>query len=128
MKEVLQEMPEKSCDLDPIQTPFLRGCLEKITPVVADIINKSLSCDVDPQCFKHALVKPLLKKANLLEKLPSCLQSAIFVKDAGSHCVKTVFAAPRISQPSRALPVSLSKMPPHGNRLAARGKWPPSGL
>ena len=30
-----------------------------------DIVNKSLSCDVVPQCFKHALVKLLLKKASL---------------------------------------------------------------
>ena len=65
VKEVLQEMPKKSCDLDPIPTPILHDCLEEITPIVADIVNKSLSCGVVPQCFKHALVKPLLKKAIL---------------------------------------------------------------
>ena len=31
-----------------------------------------MSCDVVPQCFKHALVKPLLKKANLD---PNCLSN-----------------------------------------------------
>ena len=34
--------------------------------------HKSLSCSVVPQCFKHALVKPLLKKANLD---PNCLSN-----------------------------------------------------
>ena len=65
VKEVLQEMPQKSCDLDPIPNPILHDCLEEITPIVADIVNKSLSCGVVPLCFKHALVKPLLKKASL---------------------------------------------------------------
>ena len=65
MKEVLQEMPKKSCDLDPFPNPILHDCLEEITPIVTDIINKSLSCGVVPQCFKHAPVKPLLKKASL---------------------------------------------------------------
>ena len=51
VKEVLQEMPKKSCDLDPIPTPILHDCLEEITPIVADIVNKSLSCGVVPQCF-----------------------------------------------------------------------------
>ena len=65
VKEVLQEMPKKSCGLDPIPTPILHDCLEEITPIVADIVNKSLSCSVVLQCFKNSLVKPLLKKANL---------------------------------------------------------------
>ena len=61
-----------SCDLDPILTPILHDCLDEITPIVTDIVNKSLSCGVVPQCFKHALVKPLLKKANLD---PNCLSN-----------------------------------------------------
>ena len=66
-------MPKKSCDLDPIPTPILHDCLEEITPIVTDIVNKSLSCGVIPQCFKHALrlVKPLLKKAKLDPNCPS---------------------------------------------------------
>ena len=72
VKEVLQEMPKKSCDLDPIPTPILHDCLEEITPIVADVVNKSLSCGVVLQCLKHALVKPLLKKTNLD---PNCLSN-----------------------------------------------------
>ena len=72
MKAVLREMPKKSCDLDPIPVPILHDCLEEITPIVVDIINKSLSSGVVPSCFKHALVRPLLKKANLD---PNCLRN-----------------------------------------------------
>ena len=72
LKEVLQEMQKRSCDLDPIPTPILHDCLQKIIPIVADIVNKPLSCGAVPQCFKHDLVKPLLKKANLD---PNCLSN-----------------------------------------------------
>ena len=34
-------------------------------------MNKSLLSGIEPQCFKHALVKPLLKKASLD---PTCLK------------------------------------------------------
>ena len=60
-------MPQKSSDLDPI--PIL--VLYEIIPIVTDIINKSLSSGTVPQCFKHALVKPLLQKASLD---PNCIK------------------------------------------------------
>ena len=72
VKAVLQEMPQKSCDLDPIPVPILHDCLEEITPIAVNIINKSLSCGVVPSCFKHALVRPLLKKASLD---PNCMRN-----------------------------------------------------
>ena len=54
------------------------------------IINKSLSSGILTQCFKHALVKPLLRKASLetelIETLPPCFQYAILVKGAGAYC------------------------------------------
>ena len=67
VKKVLQEIPKKPCDLDPIPTPILHDCLEEITPIVADIVDKSLSCGIVLQCFKHALVKPLLKRSILIQ-------------------------------------------------------------
>ena len=71
VKTVVQKMPKKSCDLDPIPTTILYDCLDKIIPIVTCIMNKSLSSGIVPQCFKHALVKPLLKKASLH---PNCLK------------------------------------------------------
>ena len=37
-------------------------------------------------------------------------QFAIVVKDTGAYCPKTVFAAFKVSQPSRAIPVCLPKV------------------
>ena len=65
VKTVFQEKPQKSCDLDPIPTSVFYDCLDEIIPVVTSITNKSLSSGIVPRCFKHALVKPLLKKASL---------------------------------------------------------------
>ena len=58
-------MPKKSCDLDPIPSPLFHDCLDELIPVITDIINTSLISGVVLQCFKHALVKPLLKKSDL---------------------------------------------------------------
>ena len=71
VKTTVQEMPKKSRDLDPIPTSVLYDCLDEIIPIVTSIIEKSLSSGIVPQCFKHALVKPLLKKASLD---PNCLK------------------------------------------------------
>ena len=77
-------MPKKSCDLDPIPSPLFHDCLDELVPVITDIINTSLISGVVPQCFKHALVKPLLKKSNLdpelLKKLSSGVKFVVFSK------------------------------------------------
>ena len=65
-KIVDQEMPLKSCDLNPLPTSVLYDCLDEIIPIVTSIINKSLSSGFVPQCFEHALVKPLLKRSVLI--------------------------------------------------------------
>ena len=64
-------MAKKSCDLDPIPTSVLYDCLDEIIPIVTSVMKKSLSSGIVPDCFKHALVKPLLKKASLD---PNCLK------------------------------------------------------
>ena len=51
--------------LDPIPTSVLYDCSDELIPIVTSIINKSLSSGIVPHYFKHALVKPLLKKASL---------------------------------------------------------------
>ena len=65
VKQIILKMPKKSCDLDPIPSPLFHDCLDELVPVITDIINTSLISGVVPQCFKHALVKPLLKETNL---------------------------------------------------------------
>ena len=54
-----------SCDLDPAPTPLLKECLDTLLPSITKLINLSLTSGIVPSCFKHALVKPLLKKPSL---------------------------------------------------------------
>ena len=113
-KAVLREMPKKSCDLDPTPVPILHDCLDEITPIVVDIINKSFVIWCRPfvlqTCSCQTSAENGQSGSKLLEKLPSYFQSAISVKGARAHCVKAVFTAHGISQPSGTLPVSLPKM------------------
>ena len=66
VKAVVQEMPQKSGDLDPIPTSVLYDCLDEIIPIVSNITNASLSSGIVPQCFKSALVKHPSKRAVLI--------------------------------------------------------------
>ena len=65
VKTVVQEMSKKFCDLDPY--PPLSFMIVWMNFSHNDcIINKSLSSGTVPQCFKDALVKPMLKKGSVL--------------------------------------------------------------
>ena len=51
-----------SCELDPIPSKLLIECLDSILPSLTDLFNSSLAFGIFPQCFKLALVTPILKK------------------------------------------------------------------
>ena len=52
----------KSCEPVPIPFKLLKECLDSILPTLIDISNSSLASGIFPQCFKSALVTPILKK------------------------------------------------------------------
>ena len=52
----------KSCELDPIPSKLLVECLDSILPSLTDLFNSSLASGIFQQCFKSALVTPILKK------------------------------------------------------------------
>ena len=54
-----------SCCLEPIPTHLLKSCSESILSVITNIINSSLESGIFPDCWKEALVIPLLKKPRL---------------------------------------------------------------
>ena len=58
-------------ELDPIPTSLLKDCASALVPVITKIINLSFSSGNFPMVFKHSLVTPLLKKANLDKENPS---------------------------------------------------------
>ena len=63
-KTVVQEMPQKSCDLDPIPTSVIYDCLDEIIPAVSYISLCHLVWY--HSVFNHALVKRLLKRPVLI--------------------------------------------------------------
>ena len=65
IRDIIKKSPSKSCELDPLPTYLLRLCLDQLLPLITTIINRSLAESKVPQCFKRALVRPLLKKPSL---------------------------------------------------------------
>ena len=62
---LINRLPNKSCDIYPIPATCLKQCVDQLTPVITEIINLSLICGLFPELLRHALVRPLLKKPNL---------------------------------------------------------------
>ena len=62
VKECILNSAPKSCELDPIPSKLLIECLDSILPSLTDLFNSSLASGIFPQCFKSALVTPILKK------------------------------------------------------------------
>ena len=63
--KIIHRSPSKSCEDDPIPTNLLRNILPSVLPVLTALVNGSLQTGVFPEDLKQALVKSLLKKANL---------------------------------------------------------------
>ena len=62
VKECIHNSSPKSCDLDPIPSKLLLECQDSIISSLTDLFNSSLASGIFPQCFKSALVTPILKK------------------------------------------------------------------
>ena len=62
VKECILISANKSCDLDPIPFKLIIECLYYILPSLTDLFNSSFASGIFPQCFKSALVTPILKK------------------------------------------------------------------
>ena len=62
VKECIPISAPKSCELDPIPSKLLFECLYSIFPSLTDLFSSSFASGIFPQCFKSALVTPILKK------------------------------------------------------------------
>ena len=62
VNECILNSAPKSCEHDPIPSKLLIECLDSILPSLTDLFNYSLVSGIFPQCFKSALVTPILKK------------------------------------------------------------------
>ncbi|KAK6182932.1 hypothetical protein SNE40_010504 [Patella caerulea] len=65
LKKIILSSKPSSCVLDKIPTRFMILILNYLLPLLTAIINSSLGCGVVPECLKHAVIKPLLKKPSI---------------------------------------------------------------
>jgi hypothetical protein len=63
--KVINNAKSKSCELDPVPTTILKDNLDATIAIIAQIVNKSTQTGVFPSNEKQAIIRPLLKKANL---------------------------------------------------------------
>ena len=65
IKRFIMSSKTKSCQLDPVPTWILKGCINQLLPTITEIINSSLEQGHFPSKLKESIVYPLLKKAAL---------------------------------------------------------------
>ena len=65
VEKLITAAPNKTCQLDPNATWLVKKVSGLLAPFVAVLINASLLTGQFPDCFKQAIVVPLLKKHNL---------------------------------------------------------------
>ena len=65
LSRVMMSMKSKSCSMDPIPTQLLKSCSNDVLPFILKVINSSLISGTVPNCFKQAIVRPLLKITGL---------------------------------------------------------------
>uniref|UniRef100_A0AAR2KJT6 Reverse transcriptase domain-containing protein n=1 Tax=Pygocentrus nattereri TaxID=42514 RepID=A0AAR2KJT6_PYGNA len=63
--KIVSSAKPSTCILDPIPTGLLKEIFPEITKPILSIINSSLSLGYIPKTFKLAVIRPLIKKANL---------------------------------------------------------------
>ena len=65
IKRFIMSSKTKSCQLDPVPTSILKGCINQLLPTITEIINSSLEKGLFPSKLKESIVYPLLKKPAL---------------------------------------------------------------
>ena len=65
IKHLIVSSKTKFCQLDPVQTWILKGCINKLLPTITEIIHSSLEQGHFPSKLKEYIVYPLSKKPAL---------------------------------------------------------------
>ena len=61
--KIIRTAPPKLCELDPVPSKILKQVCEDISPLIATIVNTSLTSGVFSGNLKNALLRPFLKNA-----------------------------------------------------------------
>ena len=62
VKSVIMSSKAKPCQLDPVPTWILKGCIDALLPTITTIINSSLEQGRFPSKLKESVVRPSIKK------------------------------------------------------------------
>ena len=65
VKDIILSSNNKTCELDPIATSFVKKCINLIKLPIATIINKSFEEGIVPSNLKKAIIRPVIKKPSL---------------------------------------------------------------
>jgi len=85
---IVSSLRSATCSLNVIPITLLKEVLDSIAPNIISVISSSFQTSSVPSCFKHAVVNPLLKKANMD---PSDLNNYRPIsKSFGESCFKSV--------------------------------------
>ena len=117
VKECIPNSAPKSCELDPIPSKLLIECLDSIIHYLTDLFNSSLASGIFPQCFKSALVTPILKKKfldhNVLNNYRPVYNLCFIANILEKTCLITSFFLPQLSQSLQYLSISISSRSQH---------------
>jgi len=59
---IITKMSSATCDLDPIPTNLVKGCIQAFLPIITFIVNMSLNTAIMPNDLKKAIITPIIKK------------------------------------------------------------------
>jgi len=65
VEKMISSAINKTCQLDPVPTWLVKDVGQLLSPFIALLFNKLLASGIFPSDFKHAVVRPLLKKNGL---------------------------------------------------------------
>ena len=65
VRSLIGKSPKKFCSLDPLPAQLFHECIDVLLPYITSLINSSLANGIVPDCYKFAIVHPLLKKSGL---------------------------------------------------------------
>ncbi|KAJ8018487.1 RNA-directed DNA polymerase from mobile element jockey [Holothuria leucospilota] len=69
--KLINKSASKHCILDPVPTKIVKECIEILLPVITNIINLCMEHGEFPECWRCAVVVPILKKRGLPLDFPN---------------------------------------------------------
>ena len=62
VSQILRKTPNKQCELDPMPTWLVKELRDVLAPIITSMANASFTRGLFPDSYKHAVVRPRIKK------------------------------------------------------------------